>query len=186
MDTYLDFFDDDILLEADEPMEQDADMGSDGDMGEGDPNPDAEDGDDMDMGDDMGMGDEGGEETGDASSGGDAGMGGDPVQSLTPTEALKKQKLFTEYRNLLHVMETAMESSEHIDYYSMSEDGKKIFNYLERKMNENHDKLILIMTEQYSKLPYSQLLTLYMYAKITVKSYSDILSSLFERTIENS
>jgi hypothetical protein len=173
----------DILQEADDedsPMEDDADMDSDGDMGEGDTDSDDEGGDDdMSMDDDSGS-DEGGDDSGSDDQGG--GMGDD--SSVSPTEAIKKSRLFKDYRNLLHSMEDSMDMAEKINYYEMSEDGKKIFNYLEKKISDNHDKMITIMTEQFSKLPYSQLMSMYMYMKIVVKSYTEILVSLFDRTVE--
>lgn len=154
-----------------EPTEQDASMGTEDDMGEGDMDPGMEE---MDMGDEGG-GDPSGEMSMDGGT--DPSMGG----AAAPTnvkDVFKKRKLFNDYKELLEVIDNVMESSNKILLKNLPDDAQKIYTFIRDKMEENKQKIIIIMTEQYLLLSYQQLLTLYMYLKIATKSYTDIVKQI--------
>jgi cobalamin biosynthesis protein CobT len=159
----------------DEPMEKDASANQDNDengMGEeaGGEDPTAN----TDMndvgGDDSGEGDSSGEE-----GGGDDYSTTDEGESENSEESLKKQRLFKDYKRLIDIMNDVMDLISLIPYDQLSEDAKKIFNFIEQKMNENYDKIIIIATKQFNNLTYKQLMTLYIYLKMNTKDYTDIV-----------
>jgi len=151
-----------------EPQEQDASMGTENDMGEGM---------DTGMGDDMSMGgDAGGDPSMGGDMGGDASMGGD--SSVNTKDLFKKRKLFKDYKDLLNTMDNVQEVAAHMISKNLPEDAKKIYTFLNHKMDENREKITIIMTEQYFNLSYQQLLTIYMYIKMATKLYADMVKQI--------
>lgn len=148
-----------------EPQEQDASM----DTG-GDPN--------MDMGMDQGG------EMDDDMGGGDPAMDGQQDPSMTgqpqvdSKDIIKKRRLFTDYKNLLEIMDNIMGVAATMLTKEVSDDARKIYRFVNEKMEENREKMSVVMTEQYLILSYQQLLTIYMYMKIATKSYSDIMHQI--------
>jgi hypothetical protein len=160
---------------GDEPMEQDADMSNDG----GDQQ-DGNNEDDGDM-DGMDMGDGGDGENGDGGESSDGGMGGAESydtgdNSVDPKEAPKKKVLFNNFKKILSISDDIINSISYINSNEMSPDTKKIFNYMEKKITENHKKIVSIMTSQFTVMSYRQLMTLYLYCKMTVQSYVEIVN----------
>jgi len=150
-----------------EPQEQDASMGIENDMGEGSFDPGMEE---MDMGSGNNM-------SGDMTMGGDPSMGlGSP--SVNVKDIFKKRKLFNDYKALLEVIEELLGTTNKILSRDLSDDAQKIYMFVNQKMEENKQKVLIILTEQYLILPYKQLLTLYMYIKIATKSYADIVKQI--------
>jgi hypothetical protein len=47
---------------------------------------------------------------------------------------------------------------------------------MEKKITENHKKIVSIMTSQFTVMSYRQLMTLYLYCKMTVQSYVEIVN----------
>lgn len=145
---------------TDEPMEQDADMDQtpeedEEDEGEGE----------EDMGDDMG------EENEDMSA--EDGM--DESSPEEAEEVFKKRRLLQDYRDMYNTVIELRNAVTFINYNGLSDNEKKVFNFLEIKMKENQDKLNIVITEQFNKLSYKKLMTIYMYIKMSVKSYSDLI-----------
>jgi len=148
-----------------EPQEQDATMDLDRGMGDGTSDPGMEE---MDMGDgsmDAGMG-----------GSMDAGMGGEPA--VNTKDLFKKRKLFQDYKDLLSSMESIMEVSALLTTKDLTEDSKKIYRFLNHKMEENLEKVRIILTEQFFNLSYQQLLTIFMYIKMATKLYADMIKKL--------
>jgi len=148
-----------------EPQEQDATMDLDSGMGDGTSDPGMEE---MDMGDgsmDAGMG-----------GSMDAGMGGEPA--VNTKDLFKKRKLFQDYKDLLSSMESIMEVSALLTTKDLTEDSKKIYRFLNHKMEENLEKVRIILTEQFFNLSYQQLLTIYLYIKMATKLYADMIKQI--------
>ena len=142
-----------------EPQEQNASMDASSDPdGMGNMDPGMEE---MDMGDGGGM---------------DAGMGG--AAGVNTKDLFKKRKLFNDYKELLSTIDNMMEISANIIPKDLSEDAKKIFRFVSHKMEENREKLIIILSEQYFNLSYQQLLTIYMYIKMATKLCADMLKQI--------
>ena len=180
------------LSEADEPTEKDADMSGNNGMGpQGGAEPDAkpdgaagggEDELNAEMPDD-GQGaepepsaEEGAEQGDDMGGGGmdsgDSGLDGDSEGS---EDALKKRRLFQDYKDLYFMMDELIDLTVTIPYNNLSSDSKKIFNFIENKMKENFDKIKIIITEKFSSLEYKELLTLFLLLKHSTKSYSELI-----------
>jgi len=160
-----------------EPQEQNASMGTENDMGEGNMN--------MDPG--MEEMDMGGGDMDPSMSGTDGNMGTDPSMGQPPVkDVFKKRKLFKDYKDLLTVIENLEDISSNVLAKDLPEDAKKIYNFITHKMEENKEKIVIIMTEQYLNLSYQQLLTIYMYLKMATKLYSDMLKQLNDAYNEKS
>jgi len=157
-----------------EPQEQDASMGVENTTGDMNADPGM---DEMDMGGmDDGMGG-----SGDASMGGmDSGMGmgtGDTA-NVNTKDLFKKRRLFQDYKELLSATENVIEASATLIPKDLPEDAKKIFRFINRKMEENREKLNIILTEQFFNLSYQQLMTIYMYIKMATKLYTDMVKQI--------
>jgi len=153
-----------------EPQEQDASMGVENSTGDEAMDPGMEE---------MDMGGEGGDPSMDGMDGGmdsGASMGMDP--SVNTKDLFKKRKLFTDYKDLLSSLENLMDVSANMISKDLPEDAKKVYTFINHKMDENKEKLIIILTEQYFNLSYKQLLTIYMYIKMATKLYADMIKQL--------
>lgn len=95
-------------------------------------------------------------------------------------DTFKKRKLFDDYKNLLELYQNLINSISLIPYRELSEDAKKIFIFVERKINENNEKLKIIIMEQYFNIEYKELLTLYIYLKIAAKNFTEIIKNFVE------
>lgn len=159
---------------GDEPTEDDAEMSLSNETGID--NNDDNGGDDQSA--DDGSMDAGGGDT-PADTGTD--MGGDDSGSadtgVTVEESLKKQKLFEDYKTLLNVTESLLDSISFINYDGLTDSEKKIFNYIESKMKENHDKLVMIVTQRYRFIDYKELMKLYLYLKLSIKNFTEIIKN---------
>lgn len=161
---------------GDEPMEQDSNMGN----GEQQDNPSSDEISTDDMG---GEGSEGedGEGMDDSSGGGESYDSssydtGEEAQ-VDPKEAPKKKILFENFKKILSLSDEIINSISYLNYNNMSNDVKKIFNYMENKITNNHKKIILIMTSQFNVMSYKQLMTLYLYCKMTIQTYVEIIDN---------
>jgi hypothetical protein len=157
---------DDMNQAGDQPMEDDANMGMDGEMG----------------GDDAGMGDDSGGMGMDDGMGGDqqGGMGGgmdDGTQQpqIDPDDAMRKRRLFTDYKELLDLTNELINTLSYINTSNFTESEERIIAFLESKLKDNKEKLRIILIEQFPTMEYKQLLTLYIYFKMTVKDFSDLI-----------
>lgn len=169
-----------ILNEDDggEPMEGDISVGDDGGEPMEDTGEETEDiGEDMD--DDMEDTDDDMDNGMDDDSGGDAGMGdvgnGSEPQSLTGDNA-KKRKLMEEYDKLLNRIENLIEITDTILSSSNLDDNtRSLFIHMKDILIENKEKTVKMMGPLYLKLEYKKLLTVFLYIKMTVLNYADIL-----------
>jgi hypothetical protein len=180
------FLEDFILLEddehqsGDEPTEKDSDMSESKDDGSAGLEEMADGDSDMggdDLGDDEGGDDEGDDDLGGEDGGGDSEDGGGDSE-MSPDEAMKKRKLFGEYKNLLQLTDELLNSINFIDVATFTPNEKKIYQFLQDKMKSTKEKIRIITIEQFSKMPYKQLLTLFLYLKMSVKSYTDIINEI--------
>jgi len=135
------------------------------------------------MGGDMGMG------SGDPNAmGGDpnAGLGGgdQQQQNADPEDQLKKRRLFKDYKDLYFIIDDLNEIASIIPYENLSDDSKKIFNFIEKKMVENFDKVRIIMTEKFEEMEYKELMILFIYIKTATKAYAELLKYFSAQTDE--
>lgn len=91
------------------------------------------------------------------------------------SEINKKRALYRDYKDLMEITNDLMNAISTIPYENLSDDTKKIFNFIEIKMKENYEKLRIIMTEQYNILKYKDLMKLYLFLKMSIKSYNDLI-----------
>jgi len=150
-----------------EPQEQDASMGTEDSMGEEELDEGLEGGDDM-----------GGEDGAMDDMGGGAPAGGDMGGAVNTKDIFKKRKLFKDYKDLLEALENIMDVSSHMLSKNLPDDAKKVYRFINGKMEENREKLKIVLTEQYFNLSYQQLLTIFMYIKMATKLYADMIKKL--------
>jgi len=155
-----------------EPQEQSASMGVENTTGDMNVDPGMEE---MDMsGMDDGMGG-----SADPSMGGmDSGMGTGTESPVNTKDLFKKRRLFQDYKELLTSIEHVIEVSATLVSKDLPEDAKKIYRFISRKMDENRDKLNIILEEQFFNLSYQQLMTIYMYIKMATKLYTDMVKQI--------
>lgn len=91
------------------------------------------------------------------------------------SDATKKLHLYKDYKDILDLYEKLINCFSLINFKELSDDTRKIFKYLNQKVNENYDKLNIIMLEKFSSLNYADLLKLYLYFKLNITSASEIL-----------
>lgn len=163
------------------------DMMQDGDMGmEGDSSMDlGDDGMGGDSSGDMGM-DSGGDMSGGMGASGGMGMDGttDPASQLDPKEAMKRRRLFDDYKNLYQLVDELITTIDYINCKNFTPSERKIFFFLEEKMKENKEKLRIILIEQFTKAEYKSLLTMFIYFKMSIKNYGDIVNKFLENEKE--
>lgn len=187
IDNILSEADDPNAMQAqDQPMEASADMsGNDAGMGEAPPAEPGE-GESSDQADQQ--------QNGEVSPMGDPnqqGMGMDmnggmvDGQNADPEDIIKKRRLFKDYKELYTLIEDLFDISSMIHFESLSDDSKKIFNFIEKKMDENKDKLKIIMTEKFNELEYKELMMLFIYIKTATKSYAELLKYFSLQSNEN-
>lgn len=169
---------------GDEPTESDSDMNNNDDNqdnnsddNQNDDNGDQDGGSDDDMS--MDMDDDG---SGDQDSGADtlsSEAGSDDTKS-NPLEGMKKKKLLKDYRKLMTMYDDAVNSLSFINYSALSPNEKKIFNYLEKKIKITEDNIDIVVKDEYEIISYVRLLKLYLYFKLQLKTFSDIIKEFIK------
>lgn len=134
--------------------------------------------DDMNMDDDMGMGGDDSDEQGDDST--ESFEADNDGTKSEPSEGMKKKKLLQDYRQLLSIYDDTVNALAYINYGSLSPNEKKIFNYIEDRIKTAGDNINIVVQDQYEVISYVRLLKLYMYFKLQLKTFSDIIKELVE------
>ena len=155
---------------GDEPTEGDADMEG------GDESQDLEDA----MG---GEGEEGFGEEGDDGMGGDvttSDEAGDDDTKSNPLEGMKKKKLLKDYRNLMNLYDDTINSLSYINYSALSPNEKKIFNYIEKRIKVAEENIDIVVKDEYEVISYPRLLKLFIYFKLQLKTFADIVKEFIK------
>jgi hypothetical protein len=172
----------DVGTNDSEPMEQDAAVGNDdGGLGGG------SDDDSSDGGEDDGMGDLGGDDDSSSDDGGgmdDGTDGEEDVSDVDKAEINRKIKLLDDYKELIDVNSNLIKVSALINTNIMTDKEKKLYNYCCAKLQENYDKLIIILNREYENMSYEKLLTLFYYCKIVCMNFSEMIN-VFNGRIED-
>lgn len=109
----------------------------------------------------------------------------DSIEGETPQESnnqddTKKLKLFNDYNMLLNTTESIISFSNNINKSQFSETELRVFKEIEVKVDDFYNKLKDIIINQYEKLEYTKLLTLFIYLKMGILNYSEILNKFIE------
>lgn len=157
---------DEEVKKEDEPMEEDSNI----DLKNDETQNNDEDSSDME---DVPADDTNGEDSTNDESSEDIDGSNSSTQDIS--EINKKRALYRDYKDLMEITNDLMNAISTIPYENLSDDTKKIFNFIELKMKENYEKLRIIMTEQYNILKYKDLMKLYLFLKMSIKSYNDLI-----------